>query len=583
MNEEPNSFWSRPRKGAMAFRFWFTLLASSSFLVVFVVAFLCRVKQGVLPPLLAVVIVAIILALLAFGILFSIHWLRCWSNFRRFLIGLACFATLIMLGYVVEHVRGKWGWEKFKREWEAKGERFTFASLAPPPVPDDQNFAMTPIVASCYSSTLDKNGHVLRPKNTNVVDRLTMVTTHNDVSSPKGGIGDWQKATMSDLKAWQQYYRELAVKTNEFPVALQPQSPAADVLLALSKYDLAIEEVRQAGRLPASRFPLTYDSETYVDVFLPHLRALKKCSQVLQLRALAELQTAQSDQALADVKLALRLAESMRAEPFLISHLVRIAIVKLALQPVWEGLVERKWSDAQLAELNRELAKLDFVPDYTLAMRGEMAGDSTLADFLRRNPEQISAIGSGEDEPFPVGSPIFLGYLIPSGWFYQNQLHCARIMVQYYLPAADLNRGTISPAPIAGAEARIDADSSNRSPYNVLQKIMLPALGAAARKFASGQSFVDLARVACALERYRPARGEHPASLDALAPQFIAKLPLDIIGRQPLKYRRTDDGQFVLYSVGWNEKDDGGEVALNKSGQSVNIAEGDWVWRYPAN
>jgi hypothetical protein len=76
--------------------------------------------------------------------------------------------------------------------------------------------------------------------------------------------------------------------------------------------------------------------------------------------------------------------------------------------------------------------------------------------------------------------------------------------------------------------------------------------------------------------------------LDALAPQFIAKLPHDIIGGQPLHYRRDPpspgsgaaSGQFVLYSVGWNETDDGGEVGFKKDG-SVDINQGDWVWRYP--
>ena len=90
-----------------------------------------------------------------------------------------------------------------------------------------------------------------------------------------------------------------------------------------------------------------------------------------------------------------------------------------------------------------------------------------------------------------------------------------------------------------------------------------------------------MARIACALERFRLARGEYPASLDVLAPQFITKLPHDIIGGQPLKYRRSDDGQFVLYSVGWNEKDDGGQVELTESGR-VDMDKGDWVWRYPA-
>jgi len=101
------------------------------------------------------------------------------------------------------------------------------------------------------------------------------------------------------------------------------------------------------------------------------------------------------------------------------------------------------------------------------------------------------------------------------------------------------------------------------------------------KKFACAQASVDLARVAIALERYRLAHGDFPESLEALAPQFMDKIPHDIIGGQPLHYRREANGQFVLYSVGWNETDDGGMVGLTKSG-AVDMNKGDWVWRYPA-
>ncbi len=47
-----------------------------------------------------------------------------------------------------------------------------------------------------------------------------------------------------------------------------------------------------------------------------------------------------------------------------------------------------------------------------------------------------------------------------------------------------------------------------------------------------------MARMAIALERYRLAHGEFPESLDALAPQFMEKIPHDIINGQPLHYRR---------------------------------------------
>ena len=88
-------------------------------------------------------------------------------------------------------------------------------------------------------------------------------------------------------------------------------------------------------------------------ILLPHLAALKRCAQALQLRAIAELQNDQQEKALADVKLVLQLTDKIRTEPFLISHLVRIAMLQITLQPVWEGLAEHQWSEAQLVALMR--------------------------------------------------------------------------------------------------------------------------------------------------------------------------------------------------------------------------------------
>ena len=90
---------------------------------------------------------------------------------------------------------------------------------------------------------------------------------------------------------------------------------------------------------------------------------------------------------------------------------------------------------------------------------------------------------------------------------------------------------------------------------------------------------MDMARVACALERFRLAQGNYPETLDALSPQFIESLPHDVIGGQPLKYHRTDYGQFALYSIGWNGKDDGGVVVFRKNSNGyVDVDKGDWGW-----
>jgi hypothetical protein len=112
----------------------------------------------------------------------------------------------------------------------------------------------------------------------------------------------------------------------------------------------------------------------------------------------------------------------------------------------------------------------------------------------------------------------------------------------------------------------------------VIAKIFLSALRNVPAKPAAAQTAAEQAALACALERYRLANGQFPETLESLSPKFIARAPNDVFTGQPCKYRRTDDGQFILYSVGWNEKDDGGVPGKHLFDQ----AQGDWVWSYPA-
>jgi hypothetical protein len=466
---------------------------------------------------------------------------------------------------------------------KAKGEKFDLASIAPPPVPDDQNFALTPIVFTSYGSMLTRDGKVIpwKERNTNFVDRLKMSVAYNDDWPATNG--NWQTAKMSDLKFWQNYYRALAAKLNEFPVSSQPQTPAQDVLLALSKYDSTIEELRQASQLPYSRFPLEYGKANPSEILLPHLPDLKRCSQVLQLRALAELQNGESEKALDDVKLSLRLADSIHTEPILISQLVRIAILQITLQPIYEGLAEHKWSDAQLTELDSELSKLDFLADYRLSMRGERAFDIGIIEYLRHlrtNQKMPDIFYSIRHNDYGITTgELVIFYFGPGGWNDQSELQISQL-IQHYVSIANVDLQILSPTSVSNADAAVNVKIEHSTPFNPMERMLLPALGAAAKKFAYSQNSVNLARVAIALERYHLAHGEYPETLNALAPQFIKKLPHDIINGEPLHYRRTNDGQFILYSVGWNETDDGGQIAFTKSG-SVDRDKGDWVWRYP--
>ncbi len=587
MDEKPKGIWKKSLTGwrGLLLGWLILMVALAVILLIWLIAMRTPIaRSGDELRLFVVVGVAVTIIFLLASFVSFIRWLF-WKHWRRGLFALACLATLIALFYAEEDWRGWHAWNQFKHKWEAKGEHFDFVNVVPPPVPDEQNFAMAPVVASCYAAMLNKNGNRVKPYNTNVVNRLEF-DLGDDYGYRTAGAGNWAESKMTDLKLRLELF---ATKTNLFTVPIPSSSPAHDVLQVLGKYNATVEELRQASLLPYSRFPLNYDTECPANILLPQLAAMKSSAQLLQLRALAELQNGQSEKALADVNLMLRLTEAIRTEPFLISHFVRIAMWQITLQPIYEGLAEHRWSDAQLVALDAELAKLDFLADYKLSMRGEMGAWSGIIDYLRRHPEQIPNVlgmfgGETETQNFHPPLPVkILTHLIPAGWFDQIRLRLARITVAFYLPTADDVQGTASPAGVRRAEKAFEAEmKKGATPINFCERVMLPALGNAVKKFAYGQASVDLARTTIALERYRLAHGEFPESLDALAPQFIAKVPHDVIGGGPLKYRRTADGQFVLYSVGWNETDDGGVVVNQKGGNVPDISQGDWVWRYPA-
>jgi hypothetical protein len=161
----------------------------------------------------------------------------------------------------------------------------------------------------------------------------------------------------------------------------------------------------------------------------------------------------------------------------------------------------------------------------------------------------------------------------PSGWFYQNLLRIDRFYVEQVLPAIDVEHRRLDVTAIKNQMT----ERPNPHPYDMLWGLLVPAIETTPRTAARTQTALDQATVACALERYRLARGELPNALDALVPQYLAAVPRDVIDGQPLRYRRDGLDKFTLWSVGWNQTDDGGEIVRN--GDRLDETKGDWVWR----
>jgi hypothetical protein len=160
----------------------------------------------------------------------------------------------------------------------------------------------------------------------------------------------------------------------------------------------------------------------------------------------------------------------------------------------------------------------------------------------------------------------------PNGWLDQNLIANIKIR-ENILNALDASNTVIFPKKIDDETRRLENSLKSRSPFKILASIAIPNYSKALQTTAHNQTMVNEAQIVCALERYHLTHGYYPETLDVLAPQFIEKIPHDIIGGGQLIYRRTNDGKFLLYSIGWNETDDGGRDGGN------DFARSDWVWK----
>jgi len=511
-----------------------------------------------------------------------LKWLGSWRGVGILALTAASLVTLVALFYAVENWRGKRAWDRCRRELEAQGEKLDFRAFIPPPVPDDQNFAAAPIFAHLFDRPPPG---VPEESGAGPDARLRRIRVDlqdaQGKKAPRFGLMD--SGSLIDLAQWQQF---LAGNTN-YPQPGAPQSAARDVLLALSGFDTELAELEQAAARPKCRWPVDYTLPNPIAIRLPHLTRLRDLAHVPLLRAAAHLETAQSVKALADLKLMLRLADSLDGEPFLISFLVRRRLVADMVAGVREGLVRHAWTEAQLGEIERHLAGVDLLIAHQAAMRGERTMSLACVDYVRRS-SRADKLREFFDTQGDLGEAI-LASCMPSGWYYRNQATIARAYQQHILPGVDPAARRVFPKTLAAAEA--DVRERAEGPLARLQAIrirlfadlLLPAIAPAALKTAQTQTWVDQARLAGALERYRLANGQFPDTLEGLVPRFIDKLPQDLVSGEPMKYRRDADGGYVLYAVGWNGEDEGGQVARPRGqSKSPDPTQGDWVWTCPS-
>ena len=513
------------------------------------------------------------------------------SPSRRLRILRRCFyvfialITLLVLFYAEERFRGKRAWERYRKSTEARGVQLDFAATVPRPIPDEQNGAMTPLMLSWFPKP--------KPNDTNRWPEL-FGKANGRHRLPKGQqTHNQDDRRMTDFVSWQKAFlnarSDLEPKREQDEVAATERTPeeqakaALAVLEELKIYSPALDELRLASQRPDVRYPVEYKLDDPFSILLPHLAKIKAIAQELKIQASAELTTGQTNRAFEDVRLMLWLTESLKDEGFLICHLVRIACQQIATQPIWEGMVDQKWSDAQLKEIQERMLRVNFAEAMSDSMESERAGAvAFIQTVIKRNNfgEMLNMIGTPEGDPANLDVPArkVVGLAMPRGWLYFEMVNLCSMLdgmiangwvsssKEFHPRVLNENEKAFTKELRGGFGAIIH--------HQVLGRLLLPALTKASTKFARAQATANQVAIACALERYHRTHRAYPESLAVLTPTFLVEIPNEAVSTNAMRYLRTGDG-YILYSAGWDGVDDGGALLKKQS----EPEKGDWVWR----
>jgi hypothetical protein len=303
---------------------------------------------------------------------------------------------------------------------------------------------------------------------------------------------------------------------------------------------------------------------------IPNFVTSRTFVQALAAMAQCHLLEAKPDEALADLTRMHEICRIFTNRPLtLVGAMINVAVRGLSTDTLAAGLRWQAWREPQLAALEEQLNTMDVLSPVQQSLRWEVVAD---CEDLRSIPiAQLFQIFTdsahlNERNGFKQR---WEARLIPQGWIYQSMITAAE-----RAPKVDT---WMNPANRAVFPKQVDADQaalsalSGSSPYGFIVLWLTPNIGKTCQRTALIQTKVDQANIVCALERSRLAHGTYPDTLNTLVPQFIDKIPDDVIGGQPPHYRRVAHDTFILYSIGWSGRDGGGV-------RGKSVAEGDWVW-----
>lgn len=462
----------------------------------------------------------------------------------------AAVLIIILSFYGFQNWRSRRAWSAFQNELKQRHESLDLAPLFPAPAPQNQNLALTTAFRSWVN--LPKGSAARR-----LFDQLKQFDTSTTVP-PNGTAGaEWTRQALAPLD---DYLTWIAPGATLLPTAAREEFAHA-VLQGLKPHDTTLRALADAARLPYFQTSTNCDASAVLQRNQSESAALERLHMLFQVRACALLAANSNTDAAVDLLTGLQLVRLAQQIPdSKSSRRAQILLIR-SLQPLWEGIVQQRWTGPQLATFQNELSRFNLLVEHTNAIRRVIVAT---IEMWRVIPDRKGPYNSrAADHTYRDDS---VWQMQPRAWWFE---HC----VQLYRAG----QNAIQKVDVAGARVRLDTDWSDLEGLpldgEITSLLQQPYWGTAFSQIVVfGQTAVNQAIIACALDRYRLAQGHYPESVEQLTPDYLPAIPNDVVRGRPMLYENAGDEHFILRSVGPNEMDDRKKPFSD-----------DWLWSFPTN
>ena len=345
-----------------------------------------------------------------------------------------------------------------------------------------------------------------------------------------------------------------------------------DKLMAQENVGSALATVAEALERPACRFDYDYDNGLCVEPFAP--RDLRDLARIWAAHACLEAEAGRTSGAWDMVQAQFRLTETLRRAPAMSPQFFRFSMIR-DLCYITRRLYEIAPPDeADYQKIETLLANsVDIAPvvhalDAERLLRGEWLFNQPRGQLYEAVKDSTMFLG-GDDAP-----EVFARLVFRIIAFRPRFVADHTVYLQVMRDAVH-----VVESPFAPPEAKIHQTYEDIPAWAVLAHELTPRIEYVKGFHCRMVAHVHMTRAGLALLRYRDAHGTFPDSLEALNLEGL----IDPFVEAPLHYRTEGEG-FVIYSVGEDQKDNGGtpRQPLDTSGRRLKRdPEYDLPWRYP--